>query len=413
MQNVLNAIIPTAQAKLPAYGKDIYTDQTSALPETTTDPRSFRFDDIFTSQEPTDTIAVKQAIADDSSIGRIMADVIAREADRTAAQNVDTFVDMPQETQATRWDMTKATAEATARNVAGKLGIDLGPMDTNMSEEGLEKVLEAAWENKQSYPNNEVALTTLQAGALGLNEQDESAYDTMIGALPASAITLSPAGLSFYDPKGFQIGSKAAGTDENITHTKEIAKKWGYSIPEEVIDTVGVAAGVHPVAGFVPSTGGGGTDDLYYQGYTAPDVAKPTPAGPSAADIQRDKQAAIDERNAAKARQDAVNAQMAIEMAARQRQQQQAVAAEQARQAQAAAQAQAASAAQAQIAQNAARAVLASAAGRDRGGPSQRDINAAIEVLGQVDTFASGGQEQGGFDPQGGTTGSSGMGMWT
>ena len=213
MQNVLNAIIPTAQAKLPAYGKDIYTDQTSALPETTTDPRSFRFDDIFTSQEPTDTIAVKQAIADDSSIGRIMADVIAREADRTAAQNVDTFVDMPQETQATRWDMTKATAEATARNVAGKLGIDLGPMDTNMSEEGLEKVLEAAWENKQSYPNNEVALTTLQAGALGLNEQDESAYDTMIGALPASAITLSPAGLSFYDPKGFQIGSKAAVTD--------------------------------------------------------------------------------------------------------------------------------------------------------------------------------------------------------
>ena len=100
-------------------------------------------------------------------------------------------------------------------------------------------------------------------------------------------------------------------------------------------------------------------------------------------------------------------------MAARQRQQQQAVAAEQARQAQAAAQAQAASAAQAQIAQNAARAVLASAAGRDRGGPSQRDINAAIEVLGQVDTFASGGQEQGGFDPQGGTTGSSGMAMWT
>ena len=57
----------------------------------------------------------------------------------------------------------------------------------------------------------------------------------------------------------------------------------------------------------------------------------------------------------------------------------------------AAAQAQAASAAQAQAAQNAARAVLASAAGRDRGGPSSREIAAAIEVLSGVDSFGSGG----------------------
>ena len=57
----------------------------------------------------------------------------------------------------------------------------------------------------------------------------------------------------------------------------------------------------------------------------------------------------------------------------------------------AAARAQAASAAQAQAAQNAARAVLASAAGRDRGGPSSREIAAAIEVLSGVDSFGSGG----------------------
>jgi len=79
----------------------------------------------------------------------------------------------------------------------------------------------------------------------------------------------------------------------------------------------------------------------------------------------------------------------------------------------AAARAVAASAAQAKSARAKARAVLAAAASSDRGGPSQRSINAAIEVLGQVDTFASGGQEHGGFDPQGGTTGSSGMGDWT
>ena len=57
----------------------------------------------------------------------------------------------------------------------------------------------------------------------------------------------------------------------------------------------------------------------------------------------------------------------------------------------AAARAAAASAAQAKAAQDKARAVLAAAAGRDRGGPSEREINAAIEVLSEVDTFGSGG----------------------
>jgi hypothetical protein len=45
------------------------------------------------------------------------------------------------------------------------------------------------------------------------------------------------------------------------------------------------------------------------------------PAGPSAADIERDKQAAIDARKAEDARQAAINAQMAQEAAARQQQQ--------------------------------------------------------------------------------------------
>jgi len=56
----------------------------------------------------------------------------------------------------------------------------------------------------------------------------------------------------------------------------------------------------------------------------------------------------------------------------------------------AAAKAQAASAAQAKAAQDKARAVLARAAGRDRGGPSQAEINAAIEVMSQVDSFGAG-----------------------
>jgi len=114
----------------------------------------------------------------------------------------------------------------------------------------------------------------------------------------------------------------------------------------------------------------------------------PQPAGPSAAEIERQKQAAINER-------------LAQQATARQQQQQ------------AAAQAQAASAAQAQAAIAKAQAVLAQSRNRDRGGPSQREINAAREVLSQIDTFDSGGREHGGFDPQGGTTGSSGMGDWT
>jgi hypothetical protein len=58
-------------------------------------------------------------------------------------------------------------------------------------------------------------------------------------------------------------------------------------------------------------------------------------------------------------------------------------------QAQAAQVAQAASAAQAERARKAANAVL-SRVGNDRNTPSQSEVNAAIEVLGQVDTFASG-----------------------
>ena len=58
--------------------------------------------------------------------------------------------------------------------------------------------------------------------------------------------------------------------------------------------------------------------------------------------------------------------------------------------AQAAAQAQAASQAQAAQAQAQARAVIANAAGRDRGGPSSRELAAAREVLSQVDTFGGG-----------------------
>jgi hypothetical protein len=72
----------------------------------------------------------------------------------------------------------------------------------------------------------------------------------------------------------------------------------------------------------------------------------------------------------------------------------------------------AASAAQKDRARKEANAVL-SRVGNDRNAPSQRDVNAAREVLNEIDTFASGGQEHGGFDPQGGQTGSSGMGMWT
>jgi len=80
----------------------------------------------------------------------------------------------------------------------------------------------------------------------------------------------------------------------------------------------------------------------------------------------------------------------------------------------AAARAAVASAAQAKSAQKAAKAVLARMSS-DRNAPSQAEINAAIEVMSQVDTFGGGsiGFDGGGFDPQGGTTGSSGMGAWT
>ena len=102
----------------------------------------------------------------------------------------------------------------------------------------------------------------------------------------------------------------------------------------------------------------------------------------AAAQAEKDRQAQIASANAAARNLAAANARAKTAAAARARQ---------AQAQQAAAQAQAASAAQAQAAQNAARAVLASAAGRDRGGPSSREIAAAIEVLSGVDSFGSGG----------------------
>ena len=91
----------------------------------------------------------------------------------------------------------------------------------------------------------------------------------------------------------------------------------------------------------------------------------------------------------------------------------------------AAARAQAASAAQAAKAIAKAKATLAAAAGRDHGGPSEREINAAIEVLSGVDSFGSGGMMTetqramtdvgygGGFAEGRGDTGATGQGGWT
>jgi hypothetical protein len=86
MQNILGAIIPTAEARLASNPREVFAPETPSV-AATPQFRPSDFDDIFTSQEvsPVDTMAVKQAIADDSSIGRVMADVIAREADRAAA----------------------------------------------------------------------------------------------------------------------------------------------------------------------------------------------------------------------------------------------------------------------------------------------------------------------------------------
>lgn len=123
------------------------------------------------------------------------------------------------------------------------------------------------------------------------------------------------------------------------------------------------------------------------------------PAGPSAADVQRDKQAAVDAR-------------LAQQAAARLQQQQQ-MDAEIARQAEQARQVQAAQAAkdaqaqalQAQLAYAAMKSQLMQ--GRDRGEPSAREIERAMERATQVDTFGRlgfmGGQV--GIEDGGGYTG--------
>jgi hypothetical protein len=117
----------------------------------------------------------------------------------------------------------------------------------------------------------------------------------------------------------------------------------------------------------------------------APDYIDPTPIPTPPRDISgiqraRDlaRQQAANQRatDLASQRQAAAN-QRAIDLASQ-------------RQAAANQRAQAASQAQAARAQAQARAVIANAAGRDRGGPSSRELAAAREVLSQVDTFGGG-----------------------
>lgn len=105
------------------------------------------------------------------------------------------------------------------------------------------------------------------------------------------------------------------------------------------------------------------------------------------------------------ARQAAINAQMAQEAAARQRQQQQAAAAEQARQAQVVA-AQEDAARQAALARQVYAQLMS---GRDRGEPSAREVQAAMERAAQIDTFSEAGRDgDRGMGNLGGE-----MGAWT
>ena len=149
----------------------------------------------------------------------------------------------------------------------------------------------------------------------------------------------------------------------------ELAKQGRYKTEQDVQDAINeIKSGVDTfTAG--PTEAQKSAQRQAYDQNVAVQAAPAQPAGPSAADIQRDKQAAVDARLA----QQAAAAQKHLEDSRA-----------------AAARAQAASAAQAQAAQNAARVLLDRAASSDRSPYSEAEINAAREVLSQIDTFASG-----------------------
>ena len=167
-------------------------------------------------------------------------------------------------------------------------------------------------------------------------------------------------------------------------------------VKDSIPDLVGMAAATQPAS--AASVDAPSVYTSYDDIATVP-AAPAKPAGPTRAEL---KAAAAAQRKADLARQKAAARRAKIAR--------QALKDSQA----AAARAAAASAAQAKSAQKAAKAVLARMSS-DRNAPSQAEINAAIEVMSQVDTFGGGsiGFDGGGFDPQGGETGSSGMGAWT
>ena len=262
------------------------------------------------------------------------------------------------------------------------------------------------------------------------------AWKEVVGALPTSGLLgdLSNWGISTVMRKGLPFSGftgddiETAKTAESIKDAvnNEIimsAKKAG--IPKEelvssivadvnplittnqnVTDMDAVLSPLYAASDYVTNYGGQlDQNDLIEMAYQQ-DTFKDIPAAPVAAPVTPAPVVVPSGPSPAeRARQAAINAQMAQEAAARQRQQQQAVAAEQARQAQVVA-AQEEAARQAALAKQVYAQLMS---GRDRGEPSAREVQAAMERAAQIDTFSEAGRDgDRGMGNLGGE-----MGAWT
>tara|TARA_R100001244_G_scaffold126127_1_gene96446 strand:- start:49 stop:1605 length:1557 start_codon:yes stop_codon:yes gene_type:complete len=252
------------------------------------------------------------------------------------------------------------------------------------------------------YTGDDLSGDDLAFGAFPRPAANDSNYTRPIDILPGGSISPSDYGKRYWD------------NFPSVPPNLRIVPPKKTSILDAILPTA-VASDV------VPGKTAAEIDAIIEKAATAPKGAlerkSDDAARAAAAQAEKDRQAQIAAANAAANALSAANARVKTAAANRAK-----VAAAKAASRKAAAAARAAadravaaSAAQASRMRAKAQSVLDKARSTDRGGPSQAEINAAIEVMSQVDTFGGGslGLDGGGFDPQGGTTGSSGMGAWT
>jgi len=365
------------------------------------------------------------------------------DADRDAAKNIDTFVDMPTVTTPTTQGTYYGTTALGDTTLNTRPSFDVSGLGFNMdSTPTFSSDFFDPSSSALASPDISVQTTQAMAAERSAAQLDQAAQSAGVDVSSIDPAVAAPGGYVNLDALAGQItaAQEKQAVDVSNMSSEDINTAMALSSVSGLFPGISKALGpvVRPSGGLVTKTllpvaaaSTAVSNALAHERarQTAADIEETTQVDTFASGGQvqplpefvqdivskntqkdKDKQAAIAAANREKkaaARRTALARQALKDSQA------------------AAARAQAASEKQAAKAIADAQAVLAQSRNRDRGGPSQREINAAREVLSQIDTFDSGGMMTetqramrdvgygGGFAAGRGDTGATGQGGWT